>query len=60
MINPGGDASLNMPLETQAKFVAVVGLFRHPDTERNTWKQVLAREELILTSHVFLPPKLTS
>lgn len=46
MINPGGDASLNMPLETQAKFVAVVGLFRHPDTERNTWKQVLAREEL--------------
>ncbi len=28
------------------RFVAVVGLFRHPDTQRNTWKQVLAREEL--------------
>ncbi|HBU2242091.1 TPA: type VI secretion system lipoprotein TssJ [Klebsiella pneumoniae] len=39
-------ASLNMPLEAEATFVAVVGLFRHPDTQRNTWKQVLAREEL--------------
>lgn len=36
-----------MPLEAEATFVAVVGLFRHPDTQRNTWKQVLAREELI-------------
>ena len=46
VVGPGGDASLNMPLEAEATFVAVVGLFRHPDTERNTWKQVLAREEL--------------
>ena len=46
VIGPGGDASLNMPLEAEATFVAVVGLFRHPDTQRNTWKQVLAREEL--------------
>nr|WP_237690327.1 type VI secretion system lipoprotein TssJ [Klebsiella variicola] len=46
VISPGGDASLNMPLEAEATFVAVVGLFRHPDTERNTWKQVLGREEL--------------
>ena len=30
------DASLNMPLEAEATFVAVVGLFRHPDTQRNT------------------------
>ncbi len=46
VISPGGDASLNMPLEAEATFVAVVGLFRHPDTDRNTWKQVLGREEL--------------
>ena len=46
VIGPGGDASLNMPLEAEATFVAVVGLFRYPDTERNTWKQVLGREEL--------------
>ena len=38
VIGPGGDASLNMPLEAEATFVA--------DTQRNTWKQVLAREEL--------------
>ena len=36
VIGPGGDASLNMPLEAEATFVAVVGLFRHPDTQRNT------------------------
>lgn len=60
MIGPGGDASLNMPLEAEATFVAVVGLFRHPDTQRNTWKQVLAREELIRTSRAFSPPNTTS
>jgi len=27
-------------------FVAIVGLFRHPDMENNTWKVVLPREEL--------------
>ncbi len=60
VIGPGGDASLNMPLEAEATFVAVVGLFRHPDTQRNTWKQVLAREELIRTSRAFSPPNTTS
>lgn len=30
VIGPGGDASSNMPLEAEATFVAVVGLFRHP------------------------------
>ncbi len=34
VIGPGGDASLNMPLEAEATFVAVVGLFRHPDTKK--------------------------
>nr|VXZ85434.1 Type VI secretion lipoprotein [Klebsiella pneumoniae] len=60
VIGPGGDASLNMPLEAEATFVAVVGLFRHPDTQRNTRKQVLAREELIRTSRAFSPPNTTS
>lgn len=59
VIGPGGDASLNMPLEAEATFVAVVGLFRHPDTQRNTWKQVLARE-WIRTSRAFSPPNTTS
>ncbi|HBS6294890.1 TPA: type VI secretion system lipoprotein TssJ [Klebsiella pneumoniae] len=60
VIGPGGDASLNMPLEAEATFVAVVGLFRHPDTQRNTWKQVLAREELDPDKPRILPPNTTS
>ena len=26
--------------------MAVVGLFRHPDTEKNHWKLLLARDDL--------------
>ncbi len=46
VVKPGGDVSLNMPMEADAQFVAVVGLFRHPDTVDNTWKRVLQREDL--------------
>ncbi|AWP34269.1 type VI secretion system-associated lipoprotein [Pantoea vagans] len=46
VVKPGGDVSLNMPMEADAQFVAVVGLFRHPDTVNNTWKRVLQREDL--------------
>jgi type VI secretion system protein VasD len=45
-VMPGQSISLDMPMEKQAQFVAVVGLFRQPDRERGTWKQVLSREEL--------------
>lgn len=46
VIKPGGDVSLDMPMEAGAKFVAVVGLFRYPDATKESWKQVLEREEL--------------
>lgn len=46
VLKPGGDASLDMPMEADAKFVAVVGLFRHPDMEKDSWRQVLEREAL--------------
>lgn len=46
VLKPGGDANLDMPMETDAQFVAVVGLFRHPDMVNNTWKQVIGREDL--------------
>lgn len=46
VVKPGGDASLDMPLEEDAQFVAVVGLFRHPDMTSNSWKLVIEREEL--------------
>ncbi|MBH2847089.1 type VI secretion system lipoprotein TssJ [Klebsiella quasipneumoniae] len=46
VLKPGGDANLNMPMEEDAQFVAVAGLFRHPDMVNNTWKQVIQREDL--------------
>lgn len=46
VVKPGGDENLDMPMEEDAQFVAVVGLFRHPDRVNNTWKQVLKREDL--------------
>lgn len=46
VLKPGGDASLNMPMEADTQFVAVVGLFRYPDTVNNSWKVVIEREEL--------------
>ncbi|KTR99514.1 type VI secretion system lipoprotein TssJ [Pantoea dispersa] len=46
VVKPGGDASLDMPMEEDAQFVAVAGLFRHPDRVNNTWKLVIGREDL--------------
>ncbi|AIR62109.1 type VI secretion protein [Cedecea neteri] len=46
IIKPGGSASLDMPMETNTRFVGVVGLFRQPDQEKNTWKLILDREAL--------------
>lgn len=46
VMKPGGDVNLDMPMEAEAQFVAVVGLFRHPDRVNNTWKQVLRRQDL--------------
>lgn len=46
VIKPGTAASLDMPMEKDAKFVAVVGLFRNPDLTKDQWRLVLSREEL--------------
>lgn len=46
VLKPGSAASLDMPMEADAKFVAVVALFRHPDSVKQGWKQVLDREQL--------------
>lgn len=46
VIKPGGDATLDVPMDKDAEFVAVVALFRHPDMQKNSWRQVLEREEL--------------
>lgn len=46
VVKPDGDASLDMPMEEEAQFVAVVGLFRHPDMTNDTWRQVIKRSDL--------------
>lgn len=46
VLRPGGDASLDMPMEAEANYVAVAGLFRHPDMEKESWRRVLERDEL--------------
>lgn len=46
VVKPGGDVNLNMPMEADAQFVAVAGLFRHPDMINNSWKLVIQREDL--------------
>lgn len=46
VVKPGEDASLDMPLDEKAQFVAVVGLFRQPDMAKNDWKLVLRRDDL--------------
>ncbi|MDF7679722.1 type VI secretion system lipoprotein TssJ [Enterobacteriaceae bacterium ESL0689] len=46
VVKPGGDVSLDMPLEEDTQFVAVAGLFRHPDSVKNSWKLVIRRDEL--------------
>ncbi|TCW00149.1 type VI secretion system lipoprotein TssJ [Biostraticola tofi] len=45
-VMPGGSASLDMPLEADASYVAVVGLFRSPDIQGNSWRVVIEREDL--------------
>lgn len=44
VLKPAGAATLDVPMNGETKFVAVVGLFRQPDMEINHWKDVLERE----------------
>ncbi|MNI94083.1 Type VI secretion lipoprotein [compost metagenome] len=46
MIKPGEGAQLSVPLDKDARFVSVVALFRNPDTQMNTWRLILTRDDL--------------
>lgn len=46
VLTPGGDVSLNMPMEKEAQFVAVLALFQQPDMTKNNWRLVLERNDL--------------
>lgn len=46
VVKPGSDISLDMPMQENAQFVAIVGLFRAPDMAKNNWRLVLTRDDL--------------
>lgn len=46
VIKPGEGAQLSVPLDKDARFVSVVALFRNPDTQMNTWRLILTRDDL--------------
>ncbi|EAN4680381.1 type VI secretion system lipoprotein TssJ [Salmonella enterica] len=45
-VKPDGSTSLNVPLDKDTQFVAIVGQFYHPDEKSNSWRLVLKRDEL--------------
>ena len=46
LVMPKGSIILNMPMNEEAKYVAVVGLFNRPELKNNTWRLVLTRDDL--------------
>ncbi|MCI8208931.1 type VI secretion protein [Pseudomonas sp. S25] len=46
VVNPEQGAKLSVPLDPNTRFVAIVGLFRNPNTQMNTWRLTLARDDL--------------
>ena len=45
-LQPGGAVMVNMPMEEEAQYVAVAGMFMSPDQVNNTWRVVLSRDDL--------------
>ena len=41
-----GTASLNVPLDKETQFVAIIGQFYHPDEKSDSWRLVIKRDEL--------------
>lgn len=46
LIKPGEGAQLDVPMSKDARFVAVVALFRHPATAPDSWRLTMGIEEL--------------
>ncbi|QHB33846.1 type VI secretion system lipoprotein TssJ [Yersinia canariae] len=46
LVMPQGNVTLDMPMDENTQFVAIIGLFNRPDMKENTWRLVLSRDEL--------------
>jgi len=47
-LQPGGAVMVDMPMDENAQYVAVAGMFMSPDQVNNTWRVVLSRDDLEL------------
>ncbi|MEX0529065.1 type VI secretion system lipoprotein TssJ [Raoultella terrigena] len=45
-LQPGGAVMVDMPMEEEAEYVAVAGMFMSPDQANDTWRVVLSRDDL--------------
>jgi len=45
-LQPGGAVTVDMPMEEDAQYVAVAGMFMSPDQVNNTWRVVLSHDDL--------------
>jgi len=45
-LQPGGAVMIDMPMDDNAQYVAVAGMFISPDQANNTWRVVLSRDDL--------------
>ncbi|TCV96855.1 type VI secretion system lipoprotein TssJ [Biostraticola tofi] len=45
-LQPGGAVMVDMPMDENAQYVAVAGMFMSPDQVNNTWRVVLKRDDL--------------
>jgi len=45
-LQPGGAVTVDMPMEEEAQYVAVAGMFISPDQANNTWRVVINRDDL--------------
>lgn len=45
-LQPGGTVMVDMPMDENAQYVAVAGMFMSPDQVNNTWRVVLSRDDL--------------
>lgn len=46
-LEPGGAVMVDMPMDENAQYVAVAGMFMSPDQANNTWRVVLSRDDLV-------------
>ena len=45
-VRPGESVALDIPLETEAQYIAVAGMFISPEQSEDSWRVVLSREDL--------------